>query len=76
MIATERRYLRIRLPAIGLYTTDAHANFVYLPSRGRLWSEVFAGTGLRVRYYPDGGARTTVGFRTSTRAVLAALTLP
>jgi histidinol-phosphate aminotransferase len=73
LITAERRYLRMRLSGLGIYTTDAHANFVYLPSRGRLWREVFAGTGLHVRCYPDGGARITVGSRASTLAVLSAI---
>ncbi|WP_106826443.1 pyridoxal phosphate-dependent aminotransferase, partial [Mycobacterium avium] len=30
-ITAERRRLRMRLSALGVYTTDAHANFVYLP---------------------------------------------
>ena len=45
LINAERRYLRMRLSALGIYTTDAHANFMYLPSRGgrgRPWHEVFA----------------------------------
>ena len=46
---------------------------MYLPSRGRPWSEVFAGSGLHVRHYPDGGARITVGNRASTLAVLSAI---
>lgn len=73
VITAERRYLRMRLSALGIFTTDAHANFVYLPSKGRLWREVFADSGLHVRYYPDGGARITVGNRASTRAVLSAV---
>jgi histidinol-phosphate aminotransferase len=63
----------MRLSALGIFTTDAHANFVYLPSRGRLWREVFADSGLHVRCYPDGGARITVGSRASTQAVLCAV---
>jgi histidinol-phosphate aminotransferase len=70
-ITAERRYLRMRLSALGIFTTDAHANFVYLPSRGRLCPEVFAESGLHVRCYPDGGARITVGSRASTQAVLS-----
>ena len=31
MIASERRYLRMRLRSMGVYSTDGHANFVYLP---------------------------------------------
>ncbi|MGH3560899.1 MAG: pyridoxal phosphate-dependent aminotransferase, partial [Mycobacterium sp.] len=72
-ITGERAYLCRRLRAMGVYTTDSHANFVYLPPRGRLWREVFGDAGLRVRCYPDGGARITVGSRASTRAVLAAV---
>lgn len=73
LITAERRYLRKRLGALGIYTTDAHANFLYLPSRGRHWGGELTGNGLRVRVYPDGGARITVGGRTSTQAVLAAV---
>jgi histidinol-phosphate aminotransferase len=73
LITAERRYLRMRLSAMGIYTTDAHANFVFLPPRGRLWREVFADAGLQVRCYADGGARITVGRRESTLAVLAAV---
>lgn len=72
-ITAERVYLRRRLCALGVYTTDSHANFVYLPSRGRLWHEVFADTGLQARYYADGAARITVGGRASTLAVLSAV---
>lgn len=75
-INAERRYLRMRLSALGIYTTDAHANFMYLPSRGRRgrsWQEAFADSGLRVRHYPDGGTRVAVGNRTSTLAVLSAM---
>jgi histidinol-phosphate aminotransferase len=72
MIASERRYLRMRLRSMGVYSTDAHANFVYLPSWREPWREVFDGTGLQVRHYADGGVRITVGNRQSTRAVLAA----
>ncbi len=73
MIAAERRYLRMRLRSMGVYTTDGHANFVYLPPLGQPWREVFDGTGLQVRDYADGGVRITVGNRQSTRAVLAAV---
>ena len=76
LITAERRYLRMRLSALGIYTTDAHANFMYLPSKtaqGRPWSEVFSDGGLRVRCYADGGARITVGSRASTLAVLSAV---
>lgn len=73
MIAAERRYLRMRLSAMGIYTTDSHANFLYLPSRGRQWCQEFADSGLRVRCYADGAARITVGSRASTQAVLSAV---
>ncbi|WP_156687361.1 pyridoxal phosphate-dependent aminotransferase [Mycobacterium sp. Marseille-P9652] len=72
-INAERRYLRMRLSAMGVYTTDAHANFLYLPPGDRPWQEALAATRLHVRQYPDGGARITVGNRTSTLAVLSAL---
>ncbi len=62
-ITAERRRLRMRLSALGVYTTDAHANFVYLPPD----------PGVRARYYPDGAARLTVGSRASTVAVLSAV---
>ena len=73
MIASERRYLRMRLRSMGVYSTDAHANFIYLPPAGRPWREVFDGTGLQVRDYAEGSVRITVGSRQSTRAVLAAV---
>jgi histidinol-phosphate aminotransferase len=75
MISSERRYLRMKLRSMGVYSTDGHANFVYLPGCGRPWREVFDGTGLQVRHYADGGARITVGSRQSTRAVLNAVAL-
>jgi histidinol-phosphate aminotransferase len=70
-INAEGRHLRARLRAMGVYATDGHANFVYLPAHARPWREVFADTQLRVRTYADGGVRITVGNRTSSRAVLA-----
>jgi histidinol-phosphate aminotransferase len=73
VIAAEGRYLRARLAAMGVYSTDSHANFVYLPARDRPWQDVFSGRGLRVRGYADGGVRITVGNRQSSRAVLSAL---
>jgi histidinol-phosphate aminotransferase len=72
-ITSERNHLRRRLMAMGVYTTDSHANFVYLPPRGRPWREVFGESGVRVRHYPDGAARITVGNLPSTVAVLSAL---
>jgi histidinol-phosphate aminotransferase len=73
VITAERRYLQLRLRAMGLYTTEGQANFVYLPACGRRWQDVFDGVGLQVRHYPDGGVRITVGSRQSTRAVLRAV---
>ena len=73
MIASERRYLRMRLRSMGVYSADSHANFVYLPPLGRSWREVFDPSGLQVRNYADGGVRITVGNRQSTRAVLTAV---
>jgi histidinol-phosphate aminotransferase len=72
-ITDERDYLRRRLRAMSVYSTDGHANFVYLPPRGQPWREVFDDTGLKARHYPDGAARITVGSRASTKAVLAAM---
>ncbi|MDT5110435.1 MAG: histidinol-phosphate aminotransferase [Mycobacterium sp.] len=72
-IDAEGRYMRARLRSIGVYTTDSHANFVYLPACGRSWQDVFADTRLRVRTYADGGVRISVGSRASSRAVLAAV---
>jgi histidinol-phosphate aminotransferase len=75
-ITAERNRLRRSLMAMGVYSTDSHANFVYLPPRGRPWRNVFAKSGVRVRYYADGGARITVGGLPSTLAVLSALGKP
>jgi histidinol-phosphate aminotransferase len=72
-ISSERNHLRLRLMAMGIYSTDSHANFVYLPAGRRPWREVFAEVGMQVRYYPDGGARVTVGELPSTLAVLSAV---
>jgi len=54
MIAAERRYLRMRLRSMGAYSTDGHANFVYLPPWRQPWRQVFDGTGAQVRNYADG----------------------
>lgn len=72
-ITSERNNLRLRLMAMGVYSMDSHANFVYLPAARRPWQEVFAEAGLRVRYYDDGGARISVGEMSSTLAVLTAV---
>jgi histidinol-phosphate aminotransferase len=73
LITSERRYLQRRIRAMGVYATDGHANFVYLPEQGRAWRQAFDNAGVHVRHYPDGGVRITVGHRASTRAVLAAI---
>lgn len=72
-ITAERRRLQMRLRAMGVYATDAHANFVYLPGADMPWPRVFEGTGLQVRHYVGGGVRITVGSRASTRAVVRAV---
>ena len=72
-ITSERNHLRLRLMALGVYSMDSHANFVYLPMARRPWSEVFTDTGVQLRCYPDGGARITVGDLPSTLAVLSAV---
>lgn len=73
-ISSERDHLRLRLMAKGIYSTDSHANFVYLPPAGRQpWREVFADGGVQVRHYPDGAARVTVGELSSTMGVLSAV---
>ena len=72
-ISSERNHLRLRLMAMGIYSTDSHANFVYLPPARRPWREVFGERGVQVRHYPDGGARITVGELPSTLAVLSAV---
>jgi histidinol-phosphate aminotransferase len=71
-ISAERNHLRRCLLAMGIYCADSHANFVYLPPRGRPWREVFAESGVRARYYADGGVRITVGGLPSTLMVLSA----
>ena len=73
VITAERQNLRARLWAMGIFSTDAHANFIYLPAAGRRWQEIFDNTGLRVRHYADGGVRITIGRNSSTQAVLAAI---
>lgn len=73
MIGAEGRYLRARLRTMGWYSTEGHANFVYLPPCGRLWRETFEGKGLLVRHYANGGVRISVGNRQSSRAVLSAV---
>lgn len=71
LITAERRHLSMRLRARGVYSTDSHANFVYLPAGGHPLPEAF--DGLQIRRYPDGAARITVGGPASTRAVLASM---
>jgi histidinol-phosphate aminotransferase len=72
-ITDERRRLQAALREMGIDSTDAHANFVYLPAADRSWREVFDLSGVRVKHYPDGGVRITIGWPYSTDAVLAAL---
>jgi histidinol-phosphate aminotransferase len=72
-ITAERRYFQRKLRSMGVYSTESHGNFLYLPPSTREWRNVFHHGGLQVRHYSDGAARITVGTRTSTRAVLAAL---
>jgi histidinol-phosphate aminotransferase len=72
-VAAERRYLQRRLRSMGVYSTDAHANFLYLPATGRSWRQQLDAAGVRARHFADGGVRVTVGGKASTRAVLAAL---
>ncbi len=43
MITSERRFLRNRLHAMGVYSTDGHANFVYLPANSGPWRGFFDG---------------------------------
>jgi histidinol-phosphate aminotransferase len=73
VITAERRRLQMRLRAMGVYTTDAHANFVYLPAAAVPWRAAFDGTGLQVRHDASGGVRVTVGSRASTAAVVRAV---
>ncbi|MCV7229380.1 pyridoxal phosphate-dependent aminotransferase [Mycolicibacterium komossense] len=73
-IVDERRILTRRLRSMGLYTTDGHANFVYLPNGVAHWPDNLPGVLPRVRCYPDGAMRITVGGPESTRAVLGAIT--
>ena len=72
-INAEARYLWTRLRAMGVYCTDSHANFLYLPACARPWDDVFRDSDLRVRGYADGGVRISIGSRHSSRAVLAAV---
>jgi histidinol-phosphate aminotransferase len=72
-IVDERRILTRRLRSMGLYTTDGHGNFVYLPNGVSHWPGNFRGVLPRVRSYPDGAMRITVGGPESTRAVLGAI---
>ncbi|MBN3458821.1 aminotransferase class I/II-fold pyridoxal phosphate-dependent enzyme [Mycobacterium sp. DSM 3803] len=73
LITAERRNLQMRLRAMGIESTEAHANFIYLPAAGVCWRQVFDHAGVRVKHYFDGGVRITIGGRSSTGAVLTAL---
>lgn len=72
-ITDERRRLQASLRFMGIRSTDAHANFVYLPASGESWRDVFGDSGVRVKNYADGGVRITIGGPNSTEAVLAAV---
>jgi histidinol-phosphate aminotransferase len=72
-IVEERRVLTRRLRAMGLYTTDGHANFVYLPNGAEHWPPSPGRVLPDVRHYPDGAIRITVAGPESTRAVLAVI---
>jgi histidinol-phosphate aminotransferase len=76
LITNERRYLQHHIRAMGLYTPNAHANFIHLPEQGHAWRHTFDNAGLHVRHYPDGAVRIAVGDRASTQAVLAAIAKP
>ena len=47
MITSERRYLRMRLHSMGVYSTDSHANFVYLPRQQSAVARVLRDTACR-----------------------------
>jgi histidinol-phosphate aminotransferase len=72
-IVAERSVLRTQLRALGLWTADSHANFLFLPDQGPSWSTVFDAAGLQVRAVGNLGVRISVGNRSSTCAVLAAV---
>ncbi|MGE0216665.1 aminotransferase class I/II-fold pyridoxal phosphate-dependent enzyme [Mycolicibacterium sp.] len=72
-INAERRRLQMQLRAMGVYHTEAQANFVYLPGADHSWRPAFDGCGLQVRHYAGGGVRITVGSRASTQAVVRAV---
>ena len=84
MIASERRYLRRRLRSMGVYSTDAHANFVYLPADRSTVAAVLRGhrpadPRLRRRQRADhrrqpavhqGGARRAGAIRVALKSVV------
>lgn len=72
-VVAERSFLRRQLRTLGLWTAESHANFLFLPDQGRSWSEVFDAAGLQVRAVGKQGIRISVGDRSSTCAVLAAV---
>ena len=74
MIASERRYLRMRLRSMGVYSTDATRQLrLSARQRSAVADSSSTDTGLQIRDYADGSVRITVGNRQSTRAVLDAL---
>lgn len=72
-ITAERTFLRRRLQALGVWSADSHANFVFLSGHGRCWPEVFLAAGLTVRAVDEDSVRVTVGDRAASLAVLDAV---
>lgn len=73
LITRERRRLCGWLQAMGIEGTDTQANFVYLPAAVQPWDQVIGNSAIRVRYYPGGDVRITIGSGSSTAAVIAAM---
>ncbi len=69
-ITAERTFLQNRLRTLGVWSTDSHANFIYLAGRDRSWPRIFDAAGVTVRAVGDHGVRITVGDRASSLAVL------
>ncbi len=73
MIAAERRFMRMRLRAMGVYSTDAHANFVYLPARGGRGERCSTARDCRSAITPTAVCGSRSAAVESTRAVLSAV---
>lgn len=73
LITRERRRLCSWLQARGIECTDTQANFVYLPAAAKPWDEVIGNSAIRVRHYPGGDVRITIGSGSSTAATMAAM---